>query len=462
MFFTGKNETSVAQESEAMGFEDKLQTDGEVEERLDWEIQTERQITIDDSTYGPLLPYVLNEDITDIDYNGRDLWLTYSNNRRIKVPPEKVAITKKFAMQFAKNISNHIGEEFNQLNPKLEGETKELRFSIMHPIISHTGVSICIRKTPPRQKITERSALEAGYATREILALLVNCVKAHMNIVICGMPKAGKTELGKFISTYIPDEERVITIEDVLEWRYRDLKPNADCLEWQTLGAYDFEKLTVASLKQNPTWIMIAETRSEEVKELINGFSTGVHGMTTLHTDDVRKVPMRMVNMVNDSMAEARFLNNIYEFVDVGVLVSVRKDEDGNSYRMIEEIGFYSRDNGSNECRLLVADGKVFDDAVPGNSILRKFQRTNVKNIYQNDELDQKLLEQGYELSAEPEYLLPPTYYMDTIGKFEPPKKSNPEEDPQEGFLFHYSTADEKVAEFISKTGGTKLESKEG
>ena len=426
---------------------------------LDWEIRNERQLTIQDEAFGPLLPYVKKEDITDIDFNGQDLWLTYSDNRRIKVPTEEADITKKFAMQFAKNISNHTGEEFNQLNPRLEGETKELRISIMHPIISHTGVSICIRKTPPRQQITESRALEAKYASREILALLVNCVKSHMNIVICGMPKAGKTELGKFISSYIPDDERVITIEDVLEWRYRDLKPNADCLEWQTIGDYDFEKLTVASLKQNPSWIMIAETRSEEVKELINGFSTGVHGMTTLHTDDVRKVPMRMVNMVNDSMAEARFLNNIYEFVDVGVLVSIHKDEDGNSYRMIDQVGFYSSDNGSNECRLVVTEGKVFDGSIPSASILNKFRRAGVKNIYQNDELDQKLEEQGVS-KAEPQYLLPPNYYVNPT-LFKDTKRNVPKSGTKD-FSFYYETADEKVAAFTAKNGGEQLERKEG
>ena len=223
-----------------------------------------------------------------------------------------------------------------------------------------------------------------------------------MNFVICGMPKAGKTELGKLISTYIPIEERVITIEDVLEWRYREIHPEADSLEWQTFYDLTFSDLIVASLKQNPIWVMIAETRGEEVRELINGFSTGVHGMTTLHTDDIQKIPMRMINMVNDTQAEERFLNNIYEFIDVGILVAIHKDKDGNSFRQIEQVGFFSAENGTNVCQPIVLNGKIIDAALPPRFIMNKFQKDKVDNIFENAEVDNRLREQGMTEIEEP------------------------------------------------------------
>lgn len=436
------------------GTEENIEAQEVEEEVLDWEVQYDRQIQLPDSAFGPLLPYVQDKHITDVDFNGRDLWITYSNNKKELVPISTAKITKQFAMQFAKNVSNHTGEEFNQLNPRLEGETKTLRFSIMHPVISRTGVSICIRKTPPYQMITEKTAIEEAYASKEILSLLANCVKAHMNIVICGLPRAGKTELGKYLSTYIPDYERVITIEDVLEWRYRDLKPNSDCLEWQTFGEHDFTDLTIASLKQNPTWIMIAETRGKEVQELINGFSTGVHGMTTLHTDDVRNIPWRMLNMINNTKSEDHILDNIYEFVDVGVLVSIRMDEEtGEQYRMIEQVGFYYHDNGAKVCELAVANGCVFPTSLH-HKMMKKFQRAGVKNLYQNDELDDRLRAQGVE-PKEPEFSVYTKDTGDYISQITVSNYGTGKEDKttvNKDFEFQgYQTPEERVNEYMNR-----------
>ena len=282
----------------------------------------------------------------------------------------------------------------------MEAETKELRISIVHSSIAISGTSICIRKTPPFSRITERGAIETGYASREIISILANCIKAHANIVIAGMPRAGKTEFAKFLGCYIPDKERVITIEDVLEWRFKELKPKADCIEMQTNDAFTYTDAIVASLKQNPNWIMIAETRGEEIASLINGFSTGVNGITTLHTDDIRKIPSRMLNMVNDTKAEKRLLENIFEFVDVGVMVAIRQDpETGAMKRIIDQIGFYTNDNGKMECHMMVDGGKFVSRELPP-SIERKFKIRQITGDYfRNPETDRRLLKQGYPLS---------------------------------------------------------------
>ena len=258
-------------------------------------------------------------------------------------------------------------------------------------------MSICIRKTAPFTRIVEREAIENSYCEREVMALLINCIKAHMNIIVCGEPRAGKTEVCKFLSRYIPNDERVITVEDTMEWRYRKLKPQRDCIEMKVGGKFTYEDGIIASLKQNPRWLMIAETRGNEVKNLIQGFSTGVHGMTTLHTDEVEKIPQRMVNMIDDSSIEQRFANNIYEFVDVGVLVSIHVDAEGNRKRRIDQVGFFAFDDEEPSCTYLVRGGRVIRKELKKSS-RRKFSEAGIRDIYQNDELDKKLKSQGYDI----------------------------------------------------------------
>lgn len=362
--------------------------------------QNRNKFVIPDEDFGPFLPYVKDKNITDVDFNGQDLWTIDTQNRKIKVSDAEHPIPRDFVERFARKVANAKSFDFNQRNPVMEAETKELRISIVHSSIAISGTSICIRKTPPFSRITERGAIETGYASREIISILANCIKAHANIVIAGMPRAGKTEFAKFLGCYIPDKERVITIEDILEWRFKELKPKADCIEMQTNDAFTYTDAIVASLKQNPNWIMIAETRGEEIASLINGFSTGVNGITTLHTDDIRKIPSRMLNMVNDTKAEKRLLENIFEFVDVGVMVAIRQDpETGAMKRIIDQIGFYTNDNGKMECHMMVDGGKFVSRELPP-SIERKFKIRQITGDYfRNPETDRRLLKQGYPLS---------------------------------------------------------------
>ena len=345
--------------------------------------QNRNKFVIPDEDFGPFLKYVKDKNITDVDYNGQDLWTIDTQNRKIKVSDDEHPIPRDFVERFARKVANAKSFDFNQRNPVMEAETKELRISIVHNSIAISGTSICIRKTPPFSRITERGAIETGYASKEIISLLANCINAHTNIVIAGMPRAGKTEFAKFLGCYIPDKERVITIEDVLEWRFKELKPKADCIEMQTNDAFTYTDAIVASLKQNPNWIMIAETRGEEIASLINGFSTGVNGITTLHTDDIRKIPQRMLNMVNDTNAEKRMLENIYEFVDVGVMVAIRPDpETGAMRRIIDQVGFYTNDDGEMNCHMMVMNFLLLSKEnlkfVRLRAITTKMQKQNV------------------------------------------------------------------------------------
>ena len=340
--------------------------------------------------FGPLWKYVADEDITDIDYNGKEVWITNIWNERYKLNPEYVAeyITDSFVEQFTQRIANVVSRQFNKRNPELEAETSELRVTILHESVARSGRSISIRKTPPVIRLTAAKALEDGFCSKEILALLINCVESHMNLTFCGMPGIGKTECVKFFSQFIPANERVITIEDTLEIRYAKTNPGKDCIELKVSeDGFGYADAIKSCLRLNPKWIMLSEARSKEVKYLLESWSTGVRGMTTLHTDDVRNVPDRILNMLENRADADRMENDIFQALDVGVLVRKRMGDRGIPIRYLDQVCFYLREKGKNRTEMVVFDGARILSELP-EAVLHLFHRAGITDPFCSDTLD--------------------------------------------------------------------------
>ena len=122
--------------------------------------------------FGPLLPYVKDQQVTDINYNGTDVWIEHLKYGIRKAP---VNLTPEFAGRFSVLISNIVSEQINKFNNVLEAETDTLRISIIHPSVTNTGYSISIRKSPAVMRMTEEKMLADGYCSREVLLFLRNC-----------------------------------------------------------------------------------------------------------------------------------------------------------------------------------------------------------------------------------------------------------------------------------------------
>lgn len=328
-----------------------------------------------EESFGPLLAYVRDEEITDINYNGEDVWVEHLRHGIYKVP---VHLTEEFVNQLSIRISNVVSEQINKFNNVLEAETDILRISIIHPSATNTGYALSIRKTPAVMRLTEKKMLREQYCSEEILTFLIQCMKARMNMVFCGRPGAGKTELLKFLTQYIPKEEKVMTIEDNLEIHYREINPGANCVELKVDSElFPYTKAIKTALRQNPQWVLLSEARSAEVKHLLECFSTGLHGLTTLHTDDTRKIPDRIQNMMQDSYAASRLENDIYSFLNVGILLRKKVTEKNEVVRFIDQICLFDRVGEENVMQLIAEGGKFVSKEIPAN-IRKKFRLENI------------------------------------------------------------------------------------
>ncbi len=334
--------------------------------------------TPSEEQFGVFWKYLSIPEVTDVDYNGKELWITHLKKGRYRAEEE---VSEAFLSAFTHHISNCVNKQFNNANKILEADTKELRISILHDSAATSGISVCIRKSPAFVRNTIDHMITSGFCPEKILHLLINCVLAKMNFIFGGEPGAGKTECAKFFMQFIPKEERVITIEDSLEIHYADINPGADAVELRISAGFTYTDAIKACLRQNPRWLMLSEARSVEVTSLLEQWSTGVNGFTTIHLDDLRKLPDRIQNMMDNVSDADRMENRIYRYINVGILIRRMELPDGTIRRYMDQLCFYAREEEKNKVYLMMKDGELVSEQIP-QDILERLRYAGIGNPY--------------------------------------------------------------------------------
>lgn len=327
----------------------------------------------------------MDHQITDINWNGRQLWIDHLKRGRYR---SDMTLETAFIQQFTSHVSNVVSLNFNKHIPLLEAESNGLRISIIHEAYARSGRSISIRKSPPVKRLNDEYMIQQEYCTKEMLIFLKNCIRAHMNLIICGQVGSGKTELLKYLTGQIPAYERAITIEDNLEIHYSTINPGKDCVEIKVdSDHFSYTQAIKASLRQLPTWILLSESRGDEVRYLLESLTTGHYCLTTMHTDDVRKIPERIKNMVSDSHAAIRAGKEVFIFLDICILLRKKVDGNGNIVRYIDQIGCLSSLEGGKrqEIILLAEDGRFVNHQIPAD-VMGKFERNQIYHPFETEE----------------------------------------------------------------------------
>ena len=329
--------------------------------------------------FGPLLPYVKDQQVTDINYNGTDVWIEHLKYGIRKAP---VNLTPEFAGRFSVLISNIVSEQINKFNNVLEAETDTLRISIIHPSVTNTGYSISIRKSTSGYAYDRRKNAGRWILFQRGASVSEKLYGSKIEYGLLRVSGSRKNRLLKFLTQFIPKHEKVMTIEDNLEIHYRDINPGANCVELKVDEEFfSYTKAIKSALRQNPQWVLLSEARSTEVKYLLECFSTGLHGLTTLHTDDTRKIPDRIQNMMQDSYAASRMENDIYSFLNVGILLCKKATGNGKVFRFVDQICLFDRIGEENRKYLIVENGKVVSREISEN-IRKKFQWAGIRSPF--------------------------------------------------------------------------------
>lgn len=316
---------------------------------------------------------IADDTITDIEWDGYNLWITRLGSGCFISIKE---LSDKFMDNLSIKLSNIMSVPFNRIHPILEANTESLRISIWHESRCKKK-SMAIRKIPTKLRFNHETLVKSGYAPESIISILEASIVGRLSVVIGGTPHSGKTELLKYLATFIPADEKVGVYEDNQEIHYRVINPHSKCVEFFVDDNITYQDVIRAGLRHNIDWILLSESRGPEVLELMNSLSTGANCMTTMHLDDVRDMPDRMYSMLGKGGAQDRFINSIYKYIDLVVLVECDKFEN----RRIAQVGFLTRINGVNKCSVIYEDGEFTGVKIP-DEIMEMFMKYGIDDPY--------------------------------------------------------------------------------
>lgn len=326
-------------------------------------------ITMDERLFKDLYPYIIDDNVTDIRWNGRALWIEDLKKGRYK---SDVLLTDEFLNIFTSTIATLANVNFNQSESSLQAETPQLRIHAIHP--SRTGdhtFILAIRKTPAVARINDKSIVETGYTNEFIRLLMRSLVKGHCSGIIIGDVGAGKTELEKYLASFLPDNETVMTVEDTLEMKLPELYPWKDISAVKISDDYTAEQAIRDALRLLVKYLLIAEARGREIARIMEGASTGCTAITTIHALNVWEIPDRVVQMGGSGVDATTFENDVYTFFDFGIKVA-KKVTDKGVHRYIDQLCFFDRTDKVNTTTVFMKNGKLTGKPVPA-SIVEKF-----------------------------------------------------------------------------------------
>lgn len=322
--------------------------------------------TFEQIDFGSVLTKLLQQDtITDIMLWENEVWITdiIKGHYRYDLSvhsDEEIEMLEQLLFKIPRQIAIRMQTTYNEGNPILDGEAEylhysQLRFSAIHESLCDSKYpAIAIRKTMVGLRINEQTMIDNCYADSFFLSLMEAMVYCGCNVMIGGETGSGKTELLKYIARYICNQEAIITMEDTLEVYLKRLYPDKNVLGLKTNEHYGFLELLRCCLRQNPDWILVSETRGQEVKELCEAAGTGHHLLSTIHTDSAQSIPYRMIDMAKAEGLEAdRLFRLIHQYIHIGIYIHYYNDEYGSHRKISEVCEFYIDENGKPQSHLI-------------------------------------------------------------------------------------------------------------
>jgi len=250
---------------------------------------------------GPLEPLLKDHTISDILVNRFDrVYIERGGKLELTGLSFK---DNQHLMQIIERIVSRVGRRVDESSPMVDARLADgSRVNAIIPPLALDGACLSIRRFG-RDPITARNMIENHTLTEAMLELLSTMVKGKLNLLISGGTGAGKTTLLNVLSGYIPNAERIVTIEDAAELQLKQehvvrLETRAPNIEGK--GAVRQRQLVINSLRMRPDRIVVGEVRGEEAFDMLQAMNTGHEGsLTTVHANSVRDALSRIENMVS-------------------------------------------------------------------------------------------------------------------------------------------------------------------
>jgi pilus assembly protein CpaF len=255
-----------------------------------------------DETFGlgPLEPLMKDPSITDILINGHQTVYVEREGRLERAP---VSFSdERHLLHIIQRIVGQAGRRVDETSPMVDSRLPDgSRINAIIPPLALDGALVSIRRfgaTP----ILAGDLVSYRSIAGEMMQFLAACVRARLNILVSGGTGSGKTTLLNALSAFIPDDERVVTIEDAAELKLQ--QPHVGRLETRPsnaegAGEINTRDLVRNALRMRPDRIVIGECRGPEALDMLQAMNTGHEGsLTTIHANDTRDALGRLEVMV--------------------------------------------------------------------------------------------------------------------------------------------------------------------
>jgi pilus assembly protein CpaF len=253
---------------------------------------------------GPIEPLLADSTISDILVNGPDK--IYIEQQGVLRKTDLFFNDTPHLMRIIERIVSRVGRRVDESSPMVDARLLDgSRVNAIIPPLALDGPSLSIRRFGGH-KLSSQAFINNGTLTKTMLDLLEACVKGKLNVMVSGGTGAGKTTLLNILSSFIPDSERIITIEDAAELRLKQhhvvrLETRPPNIEGK--GAIRQRQLVINALRMRPDRIIVGEVRGEEAVDMLQAMNTGHEGsLTTIHANSPRDALSRLETMI--AMAE--------------------------------------------------------------------------------------------------------------------------------------------------------------
>ena len=283
--------------------------------------------------YGPLTELLEDKNVTEIMVNSpKEIYIEIDGQL---IKDESVSfINDEHIIRTIERMIGPMGRTIDATNPMVDSRLKDgSRINAIIPPLSTKGPVITIRKFK-RSLTTADDMIRIGSMTPYMATFLEAAVRGKCNIIVCGGTGSGKTTLLNILSGFIPDNERIITIEDAAELKLE--KEHVISLEtrvtnYDNEGEVTIRDLVINALRMRPDRIIVGEVRGKEAFDMLQAMNTGHEGsLTTLHANGPKDALNRLETMVLMSGLDIP-IKAIREYIvsAIDLVVNIERMSDG-------------------------------------------------------------------------------------------------------------------------------------
>ena len=262
--------------------------------------QLVREITDDILGYGPLEPFLRDDSVTEIMVNAHDRIYVERGGRLERTPA--AFVDNAHLLRIIDKIVSQVGRRVDESSPMVDARLPDgSRVNAIIPPLALRGPTLTVRKFA-RDPYTMNDLIGFGTVTGKSAQFLSACVRGKLNILISGGTGTGKTTTLNALSAFVPNDERIVTIEDAAELQLQQehvitLEARPPNIEGQ--GEVRIRELVRNALRMRPDRIIVGEVRGAETLDMLQAMNTGHEGsLTTIHANSPRDALSRLETLV--------------------------------------------------------------------------------------------------------------------------------------------------------------------